>query len=258
LLIVWGIGFLTDMRTDTTRPDFANSSPQSSQMGEGLTRVASSFVGQSVELGMSMAAKDSQDVAVVSALMKEPAPIIKHTQSLMKSSEMRAFVNDVDTQAQLESNDIDAILNNPLFIDLIKKPEIQPLVKAMAGDDIQGDANDRYLAEKMTFVWQKVQSVKDNPELIELMSDPDVKSTLESGNTFAVMTNPKVQRVLAVIMESGLASQQSSEHSRAQTDDRSQSATTDVYRWRDDHGQIQYSDWDHIPVHKRSEAELSN
>jgi hypothetical protein len=53
------------------------------------------------------------------------------------------------------------------------------------------------MAAMLSQLGPRLKGLRDDPELYELARDPEVLQALETGNTFALLTHPGVQRVVA-------------------------------------------------------------
>lgn len=253
LIVIWGIGFVKDMKPEA-EPAEQPIAEKPVGSNKQVQTIASSVVGKVFEVGLSAASKSEQETNLMSAVMSQPGPMIKNIQGLMRSPEMGDFVRDPEMQERLAAQDIGGIVSSPLFDELIKKPELQPVIAAMSDGDADLADNERFIAEKMSFIWKRVETVKADPELMSLMNDPDVQKTLEGGSPLSVMTNQKVRSLIAIMFERGVLDGDDV----ADTNSAAEAEPVKIYRWVDNQGQLQFSDWEHIPVSKRAEAELSH
>ena len=145
-------------------------------------------------------------------------------------------------------------MRDPAFKELMNNPSVQAL---MSQSDVNSDAGSQAAAEKMVQAWNRVQTIKHDPRVIAIISDPEFQQQLNSSNKLPLMMNPKLNQLTEIIFSSetmpanGMGNYQIQDMNEVgasttpatnnATDEDSKPATT-IYRWTDENGQVHYSD----------------
>lgn len=117
----------------------------------------------------------------------------------------------------------------------------------MESAGIAEDANgDQMLAEQLASAWGRLQSLRDDPPLEEVMNDPELREKLAEGDSIGLLSDPRFARLLQAFeggAESSPPAGSGYEFPQATTGgqpaDREPGA---IYRWRDAEGQLHMSD----------------
>jgi hypothetical protein len=133
----------------------------------------------------------------------------------------------------------------------------------MSQSDVKSEAGAQAAAEKMVEAWSRVQTIKHDPRVIAIISDPEFQQQLNSTNKLPLMMNQKLNQLTEIIFNSetvpanGMGEYQVQDISGTATGARTMptnnnSATGEdtkpaatIYRWTDENGQVHFSD---IPV----------
>ena len=204
LAVVWGYAFVRDVHfPDKT----ATASPaQNSRVETLVNQAASKALGSA----MALASVQPEFARLSTALIESPAEVTAHARRLGESEDIRELLQDPANQAVLDSGDLVAVRQLPAFQALARNPDLLALA-ASAGllDETSAgnEAVEAVLAEKLTDTWGRVQRVKNDARVQEILSDPEFVHKIQSGNPVDMLSNSQLLE-LADIIFSDTAPQQ--------------------------------------------------
>lgn len=112
-----------------------------------------------------------------------------------------------------------------------------------------------------------MEYLKTNPEVQQILNDPEVIKLVQDKNPLNIMFNAKVSRLVDLIMQEDSA-MESHDFTQLKPGNplgglgeiKPEASRTvkpvEIYKWVDDNGNMQYTDYDNTPEHKRANAEL--
>ncbi len=113
---------------------------------------------------------------------------------------MTALFSDSLFWTLIQNDSIDYAMNRNSVRAIVQDPEMRGrfadlgLVEEAARDDPRVFRDT--MAGVLTEIAPRVQRLQHDPELAQLASDPEIVALIESGNTFALINHPAIQRVL--------------------------------------------------------------
>jgi uncharacterized membrane protein required for colicin V production len=284
LLAVYAIGLVltpkvqaplheqTNNLSTTDEPDYTTNTESTPAIGvphvRDLDKSNDSFIEASAKKLMGTAAATAVDLAlddktttqITKAFVENPQSMLTHVQQVANDGQMKELMADEKIQSILTTGDTNALLRDPGFQDLMNNPSVQAL---MSQSDVKSEAGAQAAAEKMVEAWSRVQTIKHDPRVIAIISDPEFQQQLNSTNKLPLMMNPKLNQLTEIIFNSetvpanGMGEYQVQDISGTATGARTMptnnnSATGEdtkpaatIYRWTDENGQVHFSD---IPV----------
>ena len=234
VVVVWSFAFVRDMQTDNKLAEIEK--PQKSPTEIMSNRVASKVVSTALVL-----ADAKSEVAQLSAaLVESPAEIAQQAKRLTSSQDLNELLSDPDNQSVLNSGDIEAVKALPAFQQLAKNPDMQALAKSagmLDGSPDGTDSIDTALASQMTDIWARMQRVKNDQRVQEILQDPEFQQKIQSGNPVDLLTNTGLLKLADIIFEGkgGGAIEESGDSSSSKQE-------KTIYSWTDENGKIHYSD----------------
>jgi uncharacterized membrane protein required for colicin V production len=277
LLVVYAIGLVLTPKvqpspqeqvSDTTLTDNVDNTPRAPATGvphvRDLAKSNDSFIEASAKKLMGNAAATAVDLAlddktttqITKAFVENPQSMLTHVQQVANDGQMKELMADEKIQSILTTGDTNALLRDPGFQELMNNPSVQAL---MLQSDVKSEAGSQAAAEKMVQAWNRVQTIKHDPRVIAIISDPEFQQQLNSSNKLPLMMNPKLNQLTEIIFSgetapaNGMGNYQVRDINEATTgtntapvtnntsDEDSKPATT-IYRWTDENGQVHYSD----------------
>lgn len=260
---IWGLSFLLGAKPGPMVNHVANtlSYHQSRVLVDTSHRVIAYFVA----LGLRMVGAPPSGSELVTRISRSPAEGVQQLQKVGQSPETQNLFHSQDLQSVLRSGDANAIASHPDFVAFAEQPGLETLIGK------NGEVNKNEMAGQLLSVWQRLESVRESPEVKSAIEDPEVQALIHNGDTARLMANPKLQPVLQAVMEqfskSPVASNNAPDasfetlaprESDSQPSEDSQSGAGDLYQWFDENGQVNYATWDKIPKHHRPSAKAIN
>ena len=101
----------------------------------------------------------------------------------------------------LEAGSIDAALNQYSFVRIIQDDDFREDLRDLGLVDESAASSPRefrkFCAETFRSVSPRLRTLRNDPELKELMANPDIVSMLESGNTLGLLSHSDFRRVVS-------------------------------------------------------------
>lgn len=196
IVVIWTISFVRD-----TRPDSALQGDAQEKPG-WVEALANRVVGKAVGSAMSLGSADPEITRLTAALAESPGEIVQQAQRLAQSEDMTALLHDPRNQAVLNSGDLEAVRELPAFQKLMANPDMQALAESSGLLDEEtknSQGTEAALAKQITDIWGRTQRVKSDPRLTQIMSDPDFRQKIQSGNPLDLLANEKLLEVANII-----------------------------------------------------------
>lgn len=228
-----------------------------------LEKANDSFIEASAKKLMGAAAATAVDVAlddktatqVTKAFVQDPQSMLSHVQHVSNNGKMKELMADEKIQSLMTTGDVHALMNDEGFKALMNDEHMQALV-ATADDSATGVSGQQAAAEKMVAAWRRADSLKHDPRIIAIISDPEFQQQLNSPNKLALMMNPKLNQLTEIIFSSetppanGMGNYEIQDRSKPSVNSAeisTKTATeekppTKIYRWTDENGKVHYSD----------------
>lgn len=144
-------------------------------------------------------------------LAARPADTLDGVQSLLSNPHVEGLQHDRLFWSYVEHGAVDSALNRASFLGIAYDETLRRefadigLVSQAAASDptLFRDAVQEVIAQ----LGPRIQAIKSDPALRDLVDDPEIRAALESGDTFAVVKHPAFRRLFARVIESGGAAE---------------------------------------------------
>lgn len=249
---------LTDSNSDNANRAPATGVPHVRDLAKSndsfIEASAKKLIGNAAATAVDLALDDKTTTQITKAFVENPQSMLTHVQQVANDGQMKNLMADEKIQSILNTGDTRALMRDPAFKELMNNPSVQAL---MSQSDVNSDAGSQAAAEKMVQAWNRVQTIKHDPRVIAIISDPEFQQQLNSSNKLPLMMNPKLNQLTEIIFSSetmpanGMGNYQIQDINAAATNtasttnkesgEDSKPATT-IYRWTDENGQVHYSD----------------
>ncbi|ABD81735.1 CvpA family protein [Saccharophagus degradans] len=269
LVIVWGATFLSAAWQSRA----GNTVPAQLAVPQPLATAAGKLIGGVAQAGSKAVGAKEIHSQLMGALLANPEQFVEGFSSLSDSGVMEQFFNDGTAQYYMARKDYASLQQTPAFKNIAQQEGVQSISKlALAGKDgdptkVQQSEIYETLAHNMTFVWRRMEYLKTNPEVQQILNDPEVIKLVQDKNPLNIMFNAKVSRLVDLIMQEDSA-MESHDFTQLKPGNplgglgeiKPEASRTvkpvEIYKWVDDNGNMQYTDYDNTPEHKRANAEL--
>lgn len=217
---------------------------------------AKKLIGNAAATAVDLALDDKTTTQITKAFVENPQSMLTHVQQVANDGQMKDLMADEKIQSILTTGDTNALLRDPGFQELMNNPSVQAL---MSQSDVKSAAGSQAAAEKMVQAWNRVQTIKHDPRVIAIISDPEFQQQLNASNKLPLMMNPKLNQLTEIIFSSetapanGMGNYQVRDINEGTTGTNTAPVTnnpsgedakpaTTIYRWTDEAGQVHYSD----------------
>lgn len=212
---------------------------------------AKKLIGNAAATAVDVALDDQTTTQITKAFVENPQTMLTHVQQVANDGQMKELIADENIQSLLTTGDTRALMREPAFKELMNNPSMQAL---MAQSDVTSDAGSQAAAEKMVQAWNRMQTIKQDPRVIAIISDPEFQQQLNSSNKLPLMMNPKLNQLTEIIFSGEASTTDGMGNYQIENSDDPSNATaaaastqddkpaTTIYRWTDENGQVHYSD----------------
>ncbi|WP_086933554.1 CvpA family protein [Agarilytica rhodophyticola] len=255
--LIWLISVLSAF-SSSDKTKYAESDP--------LGKFSSMFVAELVRAGMNFSSDDEFRTNIVATAISEPQEFSAAIKEVSSTQELKSFWRDQGTQQLMMHNNIDELIDNPNFLALVEQPAMKRILEKSLPKDAAPRDNHRYVASQMSFVWRRMDTLRSDERVIEILNDAEVMALVEKQNTVALLANKKVQTLITIVMEEGGPSSPdgaNSAHTVASEPIEPvplgqsvlEHKTKVIYKWQDEKGNTRYTDWSNTPQDKRETAQ---
>ncbi|MEE8507526.1 MAG: CvpA family protein [Myxococcota bacterium] len=172
---------------------------------EGMPEIgdsrAASVTESVVEAGVGAALGDAGAAGKFAARMAaRPGASVSDIQGLLDSPRLEALREDKLFWTYLEAGAIDSALNQVSFVRIIRDAEFRERLGALGLVDESAVSDPRAFrraaGEALRSVAPRLRGLRDDPELKQLMENPDIVAMVESGNTLGLLSHSGFRRVV--------------------------------------------------------------
>lgn len=233
-----------------------------------LGRASSQLVAGAVRSGMRMVEDDAFKANAAAALLSSPQTFTASFAQLSKSPELQNFWHDGETQFYMAEGEVEKIVSHGKFRALMALPAMREMLEQSRPRDITPAAAETYLASQMSFVYRRMRALRTDARVVAILDDPEVRALAQKQNPVALLTNKKIQALVAIVMEEGEPGWQTTRSEAMPTasavppreleaaEEGPALAPRIIYRWQDDNGKTRYTDPENTPDSKIHSAEI--
>jgi uncharacterized membrane protein required for colicin V production len=231
---------------------------------------AKKMVSAAASTAVSIITSDKATTQITKTMTQDPQATLNHVQNMTNDGEFKQLLNKPDFQEELNRGNVASLMQNKDFQELMQNPDMQAIIASDAAGD---RSSEQATAEKMIQAWQKVETLKNDPRVLNIVNDPAFQAQLNSQNKLPLLMNPKMRELSEIIFSSDsnpAPVNRSSKTTTAnthyvveditdavnQTDTNNNKASNrlntnekteeipepKLYRWTDEDGKVHYSD----------------
>lgn len=258
LAALWSLSLMASMNQHPHINARLNQAGFSSQ--HVLVQISHKFMASAVGLGLTVIGAPPAQITAAKALVKAPAQGVQQLQRVAGSAQTRTVLHSDSVKMAVRSGDASVLINNPDFIAFARQPGIETILALAPRASSQ--TQEQAVASTLMTIWQKIDTVKQSPDLQKAMADPEIQAIMQRGDNAALMAHPKMQPVIGVVMGALAAPMEPNAlsdmpESLPQYAEPATNAEHDVmYKWLSEDGVVNFSTWDAIPASRREDAEL--
>lgn len=239
-----------------------------------IDTAAKKMVSTAASTAVGIMTSDKATSQITKTLTQDPQAMLNHVQNITNNGEFRQLLDKPEFQAELNRGNVASLMQNKDFKELIQNPDMQAIISTT--DDAGDKSSEQAAAEKMIQAWQKVETLKNDPRVLDIVNDSAFQAQLNSPNKLPLLMNPKLRELSEIIFSSDVNSatfnrsaktttaaeskkskthyvveditngvKQTHNNSGAEnsnTDKKSEQQEEKLYRWTDEDGKVHYSD----------------
>lgn len=147
-------------------------------------------VNKTLNAVANLTTKNSSAKTITNVLSNNPEAAFDNLRNFVKDENVIRTLADPQIKSLLNKGNAEELLKNESFHSLINNKNIKAI---FAGQ------KEKVIADSMIQVWRKVDSVKNNPRVIEIMSDKEFIEQINSANTLQLLINPKLKELVDIV-----------------------------------------------------------
>jgi len=227
---------------------------------------AKKLVSTAASTAVGVITSDDASKQLTKTITQDPQATLGHVQNMVNDGEFKQLLNNPEFQQKLSKGNAQALLQNRDFQELMKNPDMRAIIASENNDA----ASEQAAAEKMIQAWQKVETLRNDPRVLNIVNDPAFQAQLNSPNKLPLLMNPGMRELTEIIFnsepnpapaankikvaESGKITRydieditndvkQTSEAAINASETEAEKAPEQkLYRWTDEDGKVHYSD----------------
>ncbi len=166
--------------------------------GSRVTLVTEAIVAAGAE---RLAAEGDRSDRVTAKLLAHPGAAVGALTEIAADPRLRVLQSDQAFWSDLENGDVAGALARPTFVDLSRDARFRQRLAALGlvaeSSALDGEQFRREMDAVMTEVAPRIRKLRNDPELQQLLADPAIREKVQSGDTVALMLDPRIQEVVA-------------------------------------------------------------
>lgn len=190
IFLIWSYAFVSE-NLHAARGQTVVAQP--SQLVDFARRAVAELVSWNVRHGGgSEAAAD-----LTAALTERPAEVLHNVRSTLNSPAMREVVNSAEIEDAVRTGDPERLQQSVAFQQLLNSPSVQDLRETLARSGVHW--SDAEIAAYTVAFSHNIDSVRTDPEFVELYSDPEVQAFLDGEGQLTPSLMQKGQELLQIV-----------------------------------------------------------
>lgn len=159
---------------------------------------AKTMVSTAAATAAALSLGDDTATQLTKTFAQDPQTMLSHIKQLNSDGELKILLTNPDFQTLLNKGNTNELMQNKDFKKLMNNPDMQALITSTS--DAKNDAiSEKLAAEKMITAWQKVDAIKNDPQVIEILSDKTFQQQLNADNKLPLMMNPKLRQLTELL-----------------------------------------------------------
>ncbi len=163
---------------------------------------AAAITGNVVEAGVAASLSDAGAAGPFMARMvARPGAAVQDLQELVDDPGVERLRQDPMFWTYVENGAVDSALNQPSFLRLANDTDLRQRLAGMGLIEpeaaVSPAAFRRAVAPVMKDVGTRLQGIRNDPALQELMKDPEVAALVQEGDTMALVAHPGFRRLVS-------------------------------------------------------------
>ncbi|WP_339067269.1 CvpA family protein [Teredinibacter turnerae] len=219
-----------------------------------LQNAAGNLMGSVSRAATASVETDPLTKAIAVQLAEKPAETLADVRALGRSAELEALLQSSRAQAAVEAADSDALAETKEFKAFVGHPAFAATRAQMltdlpetapGGTMADGEQADSKLAASVAQLWRKADHLRHDPEVLDLMTDPEIRQMLDEKKLTELLMHPKGRLLVARVMQAPAATEPTDRSEAAADQEVLKKAPLQEapsYRWVDENGMTHFSD----------------
>lgn len=163
-----------------------------------IDRVSKKFVSKAITAVVKATSKDEASVRMVQIISRDPQLSIIHFRNIAYDGQIIEVLSDSKVKKKLKKGSVRELLEDAKFRSLITNPNmrfLKPVSKEYT------DKRRDVVATKIIIkAWTRLQRIKDDPRVIEIISNEEFQESLQNDSTFKLMLNDELKDLTDIIL----------------------------------------------------------
>jgi uncharacterized membrane protein required for colicin V production len=234
-----------------------------------IDTTAKKLVSTAASTAVGVITSDNASKQLTKSMAQDPQAMLNHVQNIVNDGEFKQLLGNPEFQSELNKGNAAALTQSQEFQALMQNPDMRAIIASSENSDA---ASQQAAAEKMIQAWQRVETLKNDPRVLHIVSDPAFQAQLNSPNKLPLLMNPGMRELSEIIFSSDSSparSDNTSSHPQtaattvtryeveditnglkqsSENNDNANAKEADkvpeqkLYRWTDEDGKVHYSD----------------
>ncbi len=159
---------------------------------------AKQLVSTAASTAVGVITSDDASKQLTKTMTQDPQATLGHVQNMVNDGEFKQLLNNPEFQQELNEGNAQALLQNKDFQELMQNPDM----RAIIASENQDAGSEQAAAEKMIQAWQKVETLRNDPRVMNIVNDPAFQAQLNSPNKLPLLMNPSMRELTEIIFNS--------------------------------------------------------
>lgn len=139
---------------------------------------------------------------ISTAIAASPVETGLKVKKVWEKGELKDFLSNPDNQKILNDGDFATLEKLPEFQEIAKDEDLQTLLEDISAipPDLAETERTQAIAENMNNVWQRATSMKNNPRVQEILSDPEFIEQINNGNPLLLLNDSRFQELSEMLL----------------------------------------------------------
>lgn len=173
----------------------SEDAPAPSSQDSFIDLTAKKLVSTAASTAVGVITSDDASKQLTKTITQDPQATLGHVQNMVNDGEFKQLLNNPEFQQELSKGNAQALLQNKDFQELMQNPDMRAIIASENKDA----ASEQAAAEKMIQAWQKVETLRNDPRVLNIVNDPAFQAQLNSPNKLPLLMNPSMRELTEII-----------------------------------------------------------
>lgn len=167
-----------------------------------IDKLSKKVVSEAVTTVVKVVSHDEASIRIAKIISRDPQLSISHFRNIANDKEIMHVFSDEQVQEKLRTGSVEMLLEDQKFSAMMLNPNLHFLKPVSQEYSNQNpDSNPDIVATKIIVKsWNRFQEIKNNPRVIEILSDKQFQQKLRYDNAFDLMMNKELKELTDIIL----------------------------------------------------------